>query len=95
VRAWVGLHVHNDRSDQIQSGTETGIDCGGSCAIRYPRSTLASQWSANYTNDSSIYTATNLDWNGNIPPTQTINFGFCANKTGPNWRPEFVSATVE
>lgn len=56
-------------------------------------STLTSQWCANYSNDGSSYTATNAAWNGNIPSAQ--NFGFCANKTGTNWRPELVSATIE
>jgi len=132
LRAWVDLQVHNDCSDGIQSGSETGIDCGGSCAACPPAATLSvtsewqtgwcaqvtvtnhtasptvswavdfdihessltSQWSANYTNDGSHYTATNTDSNGNIPAAQSINFGFCANKTGSNWQPELLSATV-
>ena len=133
LRDWVDLQVHNDCSDGIQSGSETGIDCGGSCAACPPAATLSllsewetgwcaqvvvtnhtgattnswtvqfdiheslltSQWSANYTNDGSLYTATNTAWNGSIPSTQSTNFGFCANKTGTNWRPELVSATID
>jgi hypothetical protein len=132
LRDWVDLQVHNDCSDGIQSGSESGIDCGGSCAACPPAATLSltsvwdtgwcamvtvtnhtasptnswevqfdvhessltSQWSANYTNEGSLYTATNLSWNGNIPSTQSINFGFCANKTGANWQPELVSAVI-
>jgi hypothetical protein len=131
LRAWVDLQVHNSCSDGIQSGSESGIDCGGSCAACPPAATLAlsewntgwcaqvnvtnymasptsswtvkfdvhqsslyTQWSANYVNDGSLYTATNLAWNGNIPSRQSINFGFCGNKTGTNWRPELVSSVI-
>lgn len=132
LRAWVDLQVHNDCRDGIQSGTETGIDCGGSCAVCPPAATLSvlsewqtgwcaqvtltnyaatptnswtvevdvqeseltSQWSANFSNDGSSYTATNVAWNGRIPSTQSTNFGFCANKTGPNWQPVLVSAAL-
>lgn len=132
LRAWVDLQVHNDCHDGIQSGTETGIDCGGSCAACPPAATLSvlsewesgwcaqvtvtnhtasptnswsvqfdvhesvlnSQWSANFTNEGSLYTATNVEWNGRIPSTQSTNFGFCGNKTGANWRPELVSSEI-
>ncbi|MFZ5892776.1 MAG: cellulose binding domain-containing protein [Myxococcota bacterium] len=133
LRSWVDLQVHNVCNDGIQSGSETGIDCGGSCAPCPPpamlaltsqwdtgwcaqvtltnygarptnswtvqfdvhESTLTSQWSANFTNDGSLYTATNVAWNGNIPSLQSVNFGFCANKTGTNWQPELVSAEIQ
>lgn len=133
LRAWVDLQVHNDCDDGIQSGTETGIDCGGSCGACPPVATLSllsewqtgwcaqvtltnyaanptntwtvqfdihdstftSQWSANYSNDASLYTATNTEWNGRIPSLQSTNFGFCANKTGPNWQPVLVSASLQ
>jgi len=133
LRDWVDLQVHNDCQDGIQSGSETGIDCGGSCAACPPAATLSvlsewqtgwcaqvtvtnhsaastsswtvqfdihesqltSQWSASYSNDGSLYTATNTGWNGNIPSTQSTNFGFCGNKTGTNWRPELVSARLQ
>jgi len=58
-------------------------------------SALNSQWSANYANDGSLYTATNTDSNGRIPSTQSVNFGFCASKTGTNWEPEIVSAVLQ
>jgi len=132
LRAWVDLQVHNSCTDRIQSGSETGIDCGGSCAACPPAATLAltsewdtgwcaqvnvtnytafstsswtvqfdvhesslyAQWGANFANSGSLYTATNLDYNGRIPSTQTINFGFCANKTGANFRPTLVSSVI-
>lgn len=132
LRAWVDLQVHNDCSDGIQSGTETGIDCGGSCAACPPAATLSilsewesgwcaqvtvtnhtaapttswavqfdvhdstitSSWSTNLANDGSLYTATNVSWNGYLPSTQSTNFGFCGNKTGTNWQPELVSSEI-
>jgi len=132
LRSWVDLQVHNLCNDGIQSGSETGIDCGGSCAACPPPATLSllsewatgfcgqvvvtnyaaspthswsvqfdvhdssvyTQWGAEYTNSGSLYTASNGSWNGNIPSTQSINFGFCANKTGANWRPELVSTEI-
>lgn len=133
VRSWVDLQVHNSCTDHIQSGSETGIDCGGSCAACPPPATLTltsdwstgwcaqivvtnytatptnswsvqfdvhestpyTQWGADYANTGSLYTASNQSWNGNIPSTQSINFGLCANKTGTNWRPTLVSANVQ
>ena len=132
LRAWVDLQVHNDCNDGIQSGSETGIDCGGSCVACPPPATLSllsewntgwcaqvtitnhtasatnswtlqfdvheshlyTKWSADYTNVGSLYTASNLPWNGSIPSTQSVNFGFCANKTGTNWQPELLSAEL-
>jgi len=58
------------------------------------QSSLYTQWGANYANSGSLYTATNLGYNGNIPSKQTINFGFCANKTGPTFPPTLVSSVI-
>lgn len=133
VRDWVDLHVHSQCDDGVQSGAETGIDCGGSCAACPPPATLAitsqwdtgwcaevivrnhtaaptvswtatvdvndssvsSQWSAEFTSTGSLYTATNLSWNGRIPAAQSVSFGLCGIKTGPSWQPELVSAEVQ
>jgi hypothetical protein len=132
LRAWVDLQVHNSCTDGLQSGSETGVDCGGSCAACPPAATLLltsqwdtgwcaqvdvtnytafptsswtvefdvhqsslyTQWGADFASSGSLYTATNLAYNGNIPPRQTINFGFCANKTGTNWQPTLVSSLI-
>jgi hypothetical protein len=133
IRDWVDLHVNSRCDDGIQSGSETGIDCGGSCeecpppaalaltsqwdtgwcaqvtVTNYTGSTSASwmveldvhdssvytSWGAEFAVDGSVYTATNLFWNGNIPSGQSINFGLCANKAGPNWQPELLSSQLE
>ena len=58
------------------------------------QSSLYAQWGANYANSGSLYTATNVAYNGNIPSKQTINFGFCANKTDPTVRPTLVSSVI-
>ncbi len=46
LRAWIDSHVHSRCDDGVQSGPETGIDCGGSCAACPSPATLAltSQW---------------------------------------------------
>jgi hypothetical protein len=133
VRAWVDLHVHSQCDDGIQSGTETGIDCGGSCAACPPPATLSltsqwdtgwcaevvitnhtgsstnswtvdfdvnessvyALWNAEFANTGSLYTATNLSWNGRIPATESVRFGLCADKVGADWQPELISATVQ
>jgi hypothetical protein len=136
IRPWVELQLFPSCTDGQQSGTETGIDCGGSCAPCPPaarfeiisewdtgwcgralitnrtsalkrawqvdfdvhQSSVYTKWNADFTNTGSLYTAKNLAWNGDIASGQTLNpdqsFGLCANKTGPNWRPEVTSAAL-
>lgn len=47
----------------------------------------------------SLFTAKNLAWNGELRSLETLNpdrsFGYCAAKTGPNWRPVVVSSAVK
>ena len=40
-------------------------------------------WSASFSG-SNPYTATNLSWNKNIAPGQTVEFGFLGEKGKPN-----------
>ncbi|MGC4069391.1 MAG: cellulose binding domain-containing protein [Polyangiaceae bacterium] len=133
IRSWVELNVHSRCDDGIQSGAETGVDCGGACPACPAPATLTltsqwdtgwcaevavknytgvpttswsvqldvhdsnvyAQWSADFTHTGSLYTATNLSWNGNIPSLGTTSFGFCANKTGSNWQPTIVSSSIQ
>lgn len=69
---------------------------GGSWSVHFDihDSSPYTQWGADYTHVGSLYTAVNQSWNGNIPSTQAINFGLCANKTGGNWRPQLVSSSI-
>ena len=57
-------------------------------------SSVFTQWSADFTNTGSLYTATNLSWNGRIPSLGTSRFGLCANKTGANWQPELIASEI-
>src|SRR5690606_5184855 len=47
----------------------------------YSTNRITSSWNANFSG-SNPYTATNLSWNGNIAPGQSISFGFQGNKNG-------------
>lgn len=50
VRDWLDLQVNSQCDDGVQSGTETGVDCGGSCAACPPVAVLTvnSQWNTGW-----------------------------------------------
>src|SRR5690606_270039 len=48
---------------------------------QYASNRVTSGWNSNITG-SNPYTATNLSWNGNIAPGQSVSFGFQGTKTG-------------
>ncbi|HEY5808576.1 MAG TPA: endo-1,4-beta-xylanase [Povalibacter sp.] len=54
---------------------------GWSVSWRYATNRVTSAWNANLSG-SNPYTATSLSWNGSIPPGQSVEFGFQANKNG-------------
>ncbi len=54
-------------------------------------STMTSSWSANFTPNGSRYSVTPLGWNSQIPSGSSWSVGFCANKTGTDYRPVVVS----
>jgi len=58
-----------------------------SLVVDLNQSTMTNNWSANFIQDGSRYTAMPMFWNASIAPGGSQTVGFCANKTGENWRP--------
>ncbi|WP_049765454.1 endo-1,4-beta-xylanase [Cellvibrio japonicus] len=54
---------------------------GWSVNWQYATNRLSSSWNANVSG-SNPYSASNLSWNGNIQPGQSVSFGFQVNKNG-------------
>ncbi|MDO8341943.1 MAG: cellulase family glycosylhydrolase [Cellvibrio sp.] len=65
---------------KITNSTATAIN-GWSVNWQYATNRLTGSWNANLSG-SNPYTATNMGWNGTIPPGQTVSFGFQLNKNG-------------
>jgi endoglucanase len=54
-----------------------------------PEAQIFKSWNGKYeTSNSKRHTITPEDWGTTINPKQTIDLGFCAKKTGKNYRPE-------
>lgn len=49
---------------------------------------ITNMWCAKYTQSGSTVTVTNEAWNGSIPPSGTVNFGFNINYSGTNAEPD-------
>jgi poly(3-hydroxybutyrate) depolymerase len=79
-------HVDNEWSNgfvaSITVKNDTGAAVNGwSVNWQYASNRVTSGWNSNITG-SNPYTATNLSWNGNIAPGQSVSFGFQGTKTG-------------
>lgn len=79
-------HVDNEWSNgfvaSITVKNDTGAAVNGwSVNWQYASNRVTSEWNSNITG-SNPYTATNLSWNGNIAPGQSVSFGFQGTKTG-------------
>ncbi len=59
----------------------------------YSTNRITSSWNANLAG-SNPYTATNVGWNGNIAPGQSISFGFQGNKNGSAAERPTINGTV-
>lgn len=76
----------------ITNSTSAAIN-GWSVNWQYTTNRLSGSWNANVSG-SNPYTATNLGWNGAIPPGQTVSFGFQLNKNGGALERPTVNGTV-
>ena len=64
--------------------------------IRFADSQFTSTWNAVYTPGAgSIDNVTPVDWNHGIWPSSSTAAGFCANKTGPNYRPQLITVIAQ
>src|SRR5690606_19321348 len=49
--------------------------------------TVRDLWNAEYSQSGSTVTAEGVSWNNIVNPSQTVEFGFCADRTGPSPTP--------
>jgi hypothetical protein len=64
--------------------------------IRFADSSFTQTWNAVYTpGASSIDDVTPVDWNHGIWPKSSMSAGFCANKTGPSYRPLLITVIAQ
>jgi endoglucanase len=52
---------------------------------------IANSWSGNFIQQSTGYVATPLDWAKTLAPNQSTDMGFCANKSGTDYKPTQVT----
>ena len=58
------------------------------------QSSLFNNWNSIFTSQGgSLYAVTPPPWNHFIQPGQSVAAGMCANKTGPNFLPQILSAS--
>jgi endoglucanase len=57
------------------------------------QATITSVWSANFLPQGTKYSVTPESWGQVIQPQQTFVAGYCANKSGSNYKPTQVSVT--
>lgn len=69
---FVGKIVISNSGSQVINGWQVGWTFSDD-------STVANLWNANFTN-TKPYSASNLSWNGQIQPNQSVEFGFVGNK---------------
>jgi cellulase/cellobiase CelA1 len=55
-------------------------------------SSINKMWSATLVPRGELVSAVSLTYNSVIYPNAVTSFGFCANKTGPDYAPEVVQA---
>ncbi len=65
---------------KITNSTGTTFN-GWSVSWQYTTNRLSGSWNARVAG-TNPYTATNYDWNGTLPPGQSVSFGFQVNKNG-------------
>ncbi len=56
--------------------------------------TITNSWNGNFNSQGTMYQVTPPDWERVIQPNQTVQLGYCAQKTGPNYKPTNFSATT-
>ena len=64
--------------------------------VRFADSTFTQTWNAIYTpGANSIDDVTPVDWNHGIWPRSSMSIGFCADKTGPSYRPQLINVIAQ
>jgi endoglucanase len=64
-------------------------------SFRMNQATINNSWNGNFARQGSQYTVTPPDWGRVIQPGQTIDWmGFCASKSGPDYKPTQVTARI-
>jgi mannose/cellobiose epimerase-like protein (N-acyl-D-glucosamine 2-epimerase family) len=58
------------------------------------QSTISNVWNAKLSGSAGVVNAEPMDYNAKIPASQTTSFGFCANATGPNYKPSLLGVTI-
>jgi cellulase/cellobiase CelA1 len=74
------------------SGTATITDW--TVELELNQSTVNNLWSGTFTTSGSRISVRPLAWNSTVGSGASTDFGFCANVTGPNYRPSVVSVMV-
>jgi endoglucanase len=73
---------------QVENPTDQAVS-NWQVQFNLPEAKLFKSWNGKYeTSNSKRHTITPEDWGNTINPKQTIDLGFCAKKTGKNYRPE-------
>jgi endoglucanase len=57
------------------------------------QATLTQSWNGTPEVTGASYTIVPPDWGRTIQPKQTVDFGFCATKSGPDYMPQQLTAT--
>jgi len=76
----------------ISNGSSSTVT-SWTAVIELNQAALQNLWSGTYTVSGSRLTVKPADFNGTISPGSSVNFGYCANGTGTNYRPTLVSVT--
>ena len=80
-------------SIQVTNEGETKVN-DWQLSFEMNQATINNIWNGNFKSQASRYQVTPLDWGKVIEPGQSRELGFCANKSGSDYQPRQLSATV-
>ena len=80
-------------SIQVSNEGETKVN-DWQLTFEMNQATINNIWNGNFKSQASQYQVTPLDWGRVIEPGQSRELGFCANKSGLDYQPRQLSATV-
>ncbi|MEP0869104.1 cellulase family glycosylhydrolase [Trichocoleus desertorum AS-A10] len=74
----------------VQNPTQKAVQ-NWQLAFRMNQANINNSWNGNFNRQGSQYQVTPPSWARVLQPNQTVDLGFCANKSGPDYRPQQVS----
>lgn len=74
---------------QITNRSQTAIQ-GWQLLFQMQQAQITQSWNGNFQRQGRQYQVSPPDWARTIQPNQTIDLGFCANKSGSNYKPQQV-----